>query len=264
MNAIEIRDLYKEFYIREGFLRSFLHLFKEKAKRVVLDKINLEVKKNELLCLVGMNGAGKTTLIKILCTLILPTQGRALVNGYDIIREEKKVRESIGLISSDERSFFWRLSGKENLNFFAALYNIPSRQIFKEVSRVIEIAGIEEPDKEFQQYSAGARQRLGIARSLLKEPEVLFMDEPTKSLDPLMADNFRGFIKEELIKKHKKTVFFTTHQLDEAEIMADRLVILDKGRIKAAGSIGELKKNMNLPGGNISIKDMFNYYVKKD
>jgi len=90
------------------------------------------------------------------------------------------------------------------------------------------------------------------------------MDEPTKSLDPLMADNFRGFIKEELIKKHKKTVFFTTHQLDEAEIMADRLAILDKGKIKAVGAIDELKKNMNLPECDISINDVFNYYVKKD
>lgn len=264
MNIIEIRDLCKEFYGTRSLLDSTVTPFKKGRKKIVLNKINLEVKKNELLCLVGLNGAGKTTLIKILCTLILPTQGRAFVNGYDIIKEEKKVRESIGLISSDERSFFWRLSGKENLNFFAALYNIPSRQIFKEVSRVIEIANIEEPDKEFQQYSAGARQRLGIARSLLKEPEVLFMDEPTKSLDPLMADNFRGFIKEELIKKHKKTVFFTTHQLDEAEIMADRLAILDKGKIKAVGAIDELKKNMNLPECDISINDVFNYYVKKD
>ena len=262
MNAIEIRDLDKEFYDAEGFLRSFLHIFRKKTKKIVLNKINLEVKKNELFCLVGPNGAGKTTLIKILCTLILPTQGHAFVNGYDVIKEEKKVRESIGLISSDERSFFWRLSGIENLKFFAALYNLPSSRISKEVTRVIEIAGIEEPDKEFQQYSAGARQRLGIARSLLKEPEILFMDEPTKSLDPLMTVSFRKFIKEELVVKHKKTVFFTTHQLNEAEIMADRLAILHKGETKAIGALAELKKGINQKEA-VTIEDVFNYYIEK-
>jgi len=260
MNVIETKDLYKEFYITEGLLRSFLHTFRKKTKKVVLNKINLEIKKNELFCLVGPNGAGKTTLIKILCTLILPTQGHAFVNGYDIAREEKKARESIGLISSDERSFFWRLSGRENLKFFATLYNIPSKQAPKEIARVIEIAGIEEPDKEFQQYSAGARQRLGIARSLLKEPEILFMDEPTKSLDPLMTASFRKFIKEELVIRHKKTVFFTTHQLNEAEIMADRLAILHKGEIKAVGALAELRKGMGrkeIP----TMEEVFNYYV---
>lgn len=262
MNAIEIRDLDKEFYDTEGFLRSFLHIFRENTKKVVLNKVNLEVRKNELFCLVGPNGAGKTTLIKILCTLIVPTQGHVLVNGYDIVKEEKKVRESIGFVSSDERSFFWRLSGIENLKFFAALYDIPSRQVSKEIARVIEIADIEEPDKEFQQYSAGSRQRLGIARSLLKEPEILFMDEPTKSLDPLMTVNFRKFIKEELVVKHKKTVFFTTHQLNEAEMMADRLAILHRGEIKAVGALPELKKGISQKEP-LTMEDMFNYYIEK-
>jgi len=261
LNIIEIRDLCKEFYGTRSLLDSIVTPFKKGSKKIVLNKINLEVKRNELFCLIGTNGAGKTTLIKILCTLILPTQGHASVNGCDVIKEEKKVRESIGFISSDERSFFWRLSGIENLKFFAALYNIPPGHIAKEVGRVVEIAGIEEPDKDFQQYSAGARQRLGIARSLLKEPEVLFMDEPTKSLDPLMAANFRKFIKEELIAKHKKTVFFTTHQLNEAEMMADRLAILHKGEIKVIGTLAELKRGINEKEALV-MEDIFNYYIE--
>lgn len=262
LNIIEIKNLCKEFYGTRGLLDSIAAPFKKGSKKIVLNKINLEIKKNELFCLIGPNGAGKTTLIKILCTLILPTQGHASVNGYDVIKEEKKVRESIGFISSDERSFFWRLSGIENLKFFAALYNLPSGRISKEVTRVIEIAGIEEPDKEFQQYSAGARQRLSIARSLLREQEVLFMDEPTKGLDPLMAVSFRKFIKEELVTRHKKTIFFTTHQLNEAEIMADRLAILHKGEIKAIGALAELKKGINQKEV-ITIEDVFNYYIEK-
>jgi len=263
MDAIEIKGIGKEFYITEGLLSSFFHFFKERPEKTVLNNVNLSVKKNELFCLVGPNGAGKTTLIKMLCTLILPTRGHMFVNGYDAVKEEKKVRESIGFISSDERSFFWKLSGVENLRFFAALYNIPSRQIAGEVGRVMNIAGIEEPDKEFQQYSAGARQRLGIARSLLKEPEVLFMDEPTKSLDPVMSADFRRFIKEELINRHKKTVFFTTHQLNEAESMADRLAILHKGEIRAIGTLAELKKGVNQKDV-LAIEDVFNHYIKDE
>ena len=261
MNIIEIKGLYKEFYETRGLLDTIAHPLNKGRKKVVLNKINLAVKKNELFCIVGPNGAGKTTLIKILCTLIIPTDGEAFVNGYDIVKEEKKVRETIGFISSDERGFFWRLSGIGNLKFFATLYNISPVRISGEIERVIAIAGIDEPEKPFQEYSTGVRQRLGIARSLLREPEVLFMDEPTKNLDPLMTTSFRRFIKEELVVKHKKTVFFTTHQLNEAEIMADRIAILDKGIIKRVGSLDELKKDTGLKDG--TIEEMFSYYIKQ-
>lgn len=261
MNAIEIRGLYKEFYETRGLLDAIAHPFKKSRERIALNKINLEVKNNELFCLVGPNGAGKTTLIKILCTLIMPTAGRACVNGYDIVKEERRVRESIGFISSDERGFFWRLSGLENLEFFATLYDIPHNMASRRIERVLSIAGIEEPGKRFQEYSTGARQRLGIARSLLREPDVLFMDEPTKNLDPLMAQDFRIFIKEELVAGHKKTVFFTTHQLNEAEMMADRIAILDKGMIKGVGSLSELKKDTGLK--DATTEEMFRYYVKQ-
>lgn len=261
MDIIEVNNLYKEFYKSRTILDSIARPFKKGRPKVVLDRINLKVKRNELFCLVGPNGAGKTTLIKILCTLIMPTDGRAFVNGYDVIKEDRKARESIGLISGEERSFFWRLSGLENLRFFAALYNIPSSRLPREIERVLSIAGIDEPDKRFQEYSAGARQRLGIARALLREPEILFMDEPAKSLDPLMAASFRKFIREVLVIKHKKTVFFTTHQLNEAEMMADKLAILDKGQIKACGTLDDLKKHTELkePG----IEEVFSYYIKK-
>jgi ABC-2 type transport system ATP-binding protein len=261
MNIIETNDLYKEFYETRGLLDTVVRPFKRGRKKIVLNKINLEVKNNELFCVVGPNGAGKTTLIKILCTLIMPTKGEAFVNGYDIVKQEKKVRENIGFISSDERGFFWRLSGLENLRFFATLYNIPTDMVSGQIEKVIDIASIDEPDKRFQEYSTGARQRLGIARSLLREPQVLFMDEPTKNLDPLMTDEFRRFIKEELIVRHKKTVFFTTHQLSEAETMADRIAILDKGIIKHVGNLTELKKDTGLK--DATIEEIFRYYVKQ-
>jgi len=261
MFAIETYKLYKEFYGHKGFLEAMLHPFRKGEKKIVLDDINLSVKRGELFCLLGPNGAGKTTLIKILCTLIMPTAGSALINGYDVVKEPARVREIIGMISSEERSFFWRLSGLENLRFFSALYNIPPSSVHKEIDRVIDIAGIDEPEKRFQEYSAGTRQRLGIARALLKEPEILFMDEPTKSLDPIASPGMRRFIKDILVKRHKKTVLFTTHQLKEAEDMADRMAVLSNGHVKAIGSLEELKSKTDHKGK--SIEELFSYYVKK-
>ncbi|MBU4311842.1 MAG: ABC transporter ATP-binding protein [Candidatus Omnitrophica bacterium] len=259
MNIIEVNNLYKEFCATRSLSDMLMRPFKKAKRKIVLNGVSLKVKNNELFCLVGPNGAGKTTLIKILCTLILPTSGSAVVNGHDVTDMDKKVRESIGFISGDERSFFWRLSCLENLRFFAVLYNIPSSRIDEEIKRVIDITGLDEAGKRFQECSTGTKQRLGIARSLLREPEVLFMDEPTRSLDPLIAANFRKFIKEELVKKHKKTVFFTTHNLNEAEVMAGRLAILDKGKIKAVGTLEELRQTSG--SQEKSIEDVFSYYI---
>jgi len=258
---IKVNNLYKEFYEPRALTDSIIWPFKNGRPKIVLNRINLNVEKNELFCVVGPNGAGKTTLIKILCNLITPNSGTAFVNGYDMTVENQKARESIGFVSGEERSFFWRLSGLDNLRFFAAFYNIPSSKISEEIDRVISIAGIDEPDKRFQEYSAGAKQRLSIARSLLREPEVLFMDEPTKSLDPLIASSFRKFIKEVLVVKHGKTVFFTTHQLNEAEDMADRLAIMDKGKVKACGTLKDLRENARL--GQSTVEELFNYYIKQ-
>lgn len=262
MPAIEIRSLYKEFFESQSLLNTIVHPFRKRNRKIVLNSVDLEIKNNELFCLIGPNGAGKTTLIKILCTLILPTSGSALVNGHDIVKDGKNVRSSIGFVSGEERSFFWRLSGIENLRFFAVLNNIPSRQISQEINRVMDIAGIDEPEKRFQEYSAGARQRLAIARALLREPDILFMDEPTKSLDPLISVTFRKFIKEELVSRHKKTVFFTTHQLEEAKTLADRLAILHQGEIRGVGTLKELRLGMGR-SDEVSIEDIFSHYINK-
>ena len=258
---IEINNLCKEFYEPRTFLDYIIQPFGKGKAKIVLNKVNFNIKKGELFCMVGPNGAGKTTLIKILCTLVIPTSGTAFVNGYDVTVDEQKARESIGFVSGEERSFFWRLSGLDNLKFFAALYNIPYSKIPREIERVIKIAGIDEPNKRFQEYSAGTKQRLSIARSLLKEPEILFMDEPTKSLDPMIAISFRKFIKEVLVLEHKKTVFFTTHQLNEAEDMADRLAILNKGTVKACGTLEELRRDTHLT--KPTIEELFSYYIRQ-
>ena len=226
-----------------------------------LDSVSIQVREGEVLGLLGPNGAGKSTLIKILCTLILPTEGRAYVNGYDVARDSSRVRRSIGFITTDERSFYWRLSGKENLLFFATLHNMRPAKARSKAEELLKIVHLEKrADDLFLSYSAGMKQRMAIARGLLNDPEVLFMDEPTRSLDPGAAKNLRDFIKEQIVKEQGKTVFLCTHQLDEAEQLCDRVAILDEGRIKAIGKPGEMKSSL---GGGSTLCDVFSFYTGK-
>ncbi len=191
--------------------------------------------------LLGPNGAGKTTLIKILCTLMLPNEGTALVNGYDIFQHDKQIRRSIGYVVNEERSFYWRLTGRQNLDFYAVLNNLTPTQAKKRINLVLEITGLSpHADKMFKDYSTGMRQRLAIARGLLAEPDILFMDEPTRSLDPTLAQQLRDFIQQDIIKRHGKTVFFSTHNMTEAQ-MCQRIAILHQGKIQTCGTIQHVR-----------------------
>jgi ABC-2 type transport system ATP-binding protein len=244
--------------------RGFLDVIRNSGKKDVLttlDGVNLRVKEGEVLGLLGPNGAGKSTLIKILCTLILPTEGNAYVNGYDVVKEGQKARSSIGFITTDERSFYWRLSGRENLQFFATLHNLPQVLVKARVEELLDVVHLKNrADEPFLNYSAGMKQRMAIARGLLNDPTVLFMDEPTRSLDPGAAKSLRDFIKEHIVGEKGKTVFISTHQLDEAEQLCDNIAILDEGRIKVQGSPAELKSGL---AGNSTLCDVFSFYTGK-
>lgn len=238
--AIEITNLTKEFP-RVRRISSLSSFFQKTKTIIVVNSINLSIKKGELFGIIGANGAGKTTLIKILACLITPNEGIAKVAGYDILKDEEKVKASIGLINGDERSFYWRLTGRQNLQFFASIYNLSSGHAKAKIKELLGFLEIEEPDKRFQEYSAGIKQRLAIARSLLNEPKVLFMDEPTRSLDPGTAWKLREFIKDKLVHQQGKTILFATHNLEEAEYLADRLAIMDEGKIRACGITEEIR-----------------------
>ena len=199
-----------------------------------VDEVNLAVEKTSIFCLLGPNGAGKTTLIKTLCCLIIPDGGSALINGLDVVRQEKQIKPQIGLLTSNERSFYWRLTGRQNLEFFATLYGIPSKKIKPKIDELAEILGLDELNRPFQEYSTGARHKLTLARSLINDPQIIFMDEPTKSLDPLAAVHLRNVIKD-LSRKYKRTIFIATHNTKEAEYLADTTAIMDKGKIKFCG-----------------------------
>ena len=237
--AIRVADLTKRFQ-RTARYRDLLP-WQEQKLTVALEKLNLNIAEGELFGLLGPNGAGKTTLIKILCSLILPTAGTAWVFGHDVQKEEQAIRELVGLASADERSFYWRLTGWQNLEFYASLYRIPRRQTEQRIDEVLHKVGLaSEADVRFQNYSTGMRQKLAIARGLLSQPRVLFVDEPTRSLDPLSAQAVRSLLREE-VDKAGRTVVFATHNMEEAEAICDRVAILNHGRLIASGTVPELR-----------------------
>jgi ABC-2 type transport system ATP-binding protein len=237
--AISITGITKRFPRTSGY-RDLLP-FRHRQWTEAVKNVSLEIKEGEFFGMLGPNGAGKTTLIKMLCCLVLPNSGTARIFGHDIVKDAQSVKETVGLVSAEERSFFWRITGRENLQFYASLYHIPRQQAGARIDELLELVGLaDDGDSRFQNYSTGMRQKLAIARGLLSEPRILFVDEPTRSLDPVSAQAVRRFLREK-IAGAGKTVILATHNLNEAEQLCDRLAIMDHGYLKAMGSVRELR-----------------------
>jgi ABC-2 type transport system ATP-binding protein len=205
--------------------------------------MTLQVGGGELFGLLGQNGAGKTTLIRMLTTTLLPTSGRAWVAGHDVVADPRGVRRRIGLVNSDERSFYYRLSGRDNLEFFAALFHVPAGLARRRVADLAERLGIgDELGRPYHGYSSGQRQKLSIVRGMLTEPDLLFMDEPTRALDPIAAHTVRRFIAEHVVGELGRTVVLATHSTVEAEELCHRLALIREGRLAGIGTIGQLRE----------------------
>jgi len=239
--AIEAIGLTKRFPKAKSYRDVLLRPF-ARQETIALQDVSLAVTPGEIFALVGPNGAGKTTLIKILSTLILPTDGSAFIAGFDVKRHANQVKKRIGCVVTEERSFYWRLTGRQNLSFFAVLNNLSRADARSKVDEVIALVDMErDADKMFKDYSTGMRHRLAIARALLTDSEIVLFDEPTKSLDPPTAEAIRRWMKAFVRREPIKTVLFATHDLTESETLAGRIAILDRGRIKACGTAAELK-----------------------
>jgi len=233
--AILVHNLTKRFPVRRQWAEMVRRPFRHRWARA-LDGVDLEVKQGEVFGLLGANGAGKTTLLKILCTLLVPTRGRAAVNGYDVVEAARKVRQVVGYCLDTERSFYYRLTGTQNLAFFATLNNLTSREAttrITEVLNMVELNGA--ANAPFMTYSKGMQQKLGLARALLTNPAILLLDEPTKSLDPGAATEFRRFLRHTVAEGLGKTILLVTHSLEEARECCDRAAIMDQGRIAFQG-----------------------------
>ena len=259
-NVIEVAKLSKRFYPSQGFRELFYSPQISGRSILALNNISLTVREGELFILTGSNGAGKTTLIKILFGLILPTEGTVTVNGYDVMRNEIDVKKYIGLVTGEERSFYLRLTGRQNLEFFAALHGLRGEEVRKRINYLLGLLDIQNPNRVFQEYPAGLRQRFSIARSLLNDPKIIVMDEPTKNLDPLSAESLIYFIKKELEENRKKTIIFCTHNLPEAAALGGRLAIMDSGKIKACDYLQGLRSSAFL-GQESRLEEVFKHYV---
>jgi len=214
---------------------------------LAVDEVDLEVRPRELFGILGENGAGKTTLIRMLSTTLLPTSGSATVGGYDVLADPLAVRRIIGLVSGDERSFYWRLTGRQNLTYFAALNHVPSRDTPGRIKSLIDTLDLGQyADRRFASYSTGIRQRFAIARGLLTEPQILFLDEPTRALDPIAADEVRRYVAEHIVGELGCTVLLATHTLTEADALCDRIAIMRSGRIVETGTTAELRERMHM------------------
>jgi ABC-2 type transport system ATP-binding protein len=235
--AIEMHNLTKTFKSRYRNSEARGSLFSRKEREMVtaIDHLNLEIKRGELFGLLGPNGAGKTTLVKMLCTLLPPDEGNALVNGFDIAHQQMDVRKSIGaLFSVGERGAFWRLSGYKNLEFFSAIYNVPRSRRHERIMEVLDLVGLKDKAFErYQRYSGGMKRKLALARVLLPNTPILLLDEPTVGLDVISSRTSREFIRNDLSRKAGKTVLYTTHYVEEASQICDRIGILNRGRLVA-------------------------------
>ena len=216
-----------------------------------VDQLDINVESGEIFALLGPNGAGKTTTISMLCTILKPTSGTAKVNGYDIVKESMQVRKSIGIVFQDP-SIDDRLTGRENLFMHANLYGVPASEQEKRINNVLKLVELEDrADELMRVYSGGMRRRLELARGLIHYPKVLFLDEPTLGLDPQTRDHVWKYIRE-LKETHDITVVLTTHYMEEADRLSDRIAIMDYGKIIALGTPSKLKET--LEGDRVIIK----------
>ena len=239
--AIEVNHLTKTFQNPAPFLSS------RKPSRVTkaLNAVNLSINDGEIFVLLGPNGSGKTTLIKILCTLMLPDSGRVTIAGFDLIQQARSVRPLVSLVFGDEQSFYWRLTGRQNLEFFAALYGLSKKQAKKKINEAEKVLQLPDLDKGYQTYSTGMRQHLALARIFFHDAKIIFMDEPTRSLDPNARARLRDLIQT-LRRTQNRTFFLSTHDTLEAGELADRIAILDQGEIKAVGDLKSLRQQTEL------------------
>ena len=240
-NAIQTINLTKIFKSKSQ--NTGLEFFRRKTVSVnAIDNLNLEIKKGELFGLLGPNGAGKTTLVKMLCTLLPPDNGTALINGYDVVKQPMQVKGSLGtLFSVGERGFFWRLNGYGNLEFFAAIYNVPRQKRKERIMDVLRLVGLENSALQlYQRYSGGMKRKLALARTLLADPPIIMLDEPTTGLDAISSRNILDFVKSS-VHERGKTVLYTTHYIEEAAQICTKIGILKQGKIIACDTPAALR-----------------------
>jgi ABC-2 type transport system ATP-binding protein len=243
--AIEATGLVKDF--EKGRRTIWQRLRREADRRETfraVDGIDLAVVEGEVFGILGPNGAGKTTTMRMLATLLEPTAGHATILGHDLATEARAIRRRLGAVLSGERSLYWKLTARENLEYFAALYHVPSSETGPRIADILEALHLtDRADDYVEKFSTGMRQRLVLARALLPSPSLLLLDEPTVGLDPQAARDLRERVVQ--LRDEGRTVLLTTHYMEEADQLCDRIAIVDHGRIVALDTPDRLKRSLS-------------------
>jgi ABC-2 type transport system ATP-binding protein len=251
--AITVESLQKKFPPTRSGWRTFFQPF-EKPTAVALAGLSLEVREGEAMAILGPNGAGKSTLLRILATLLVPTAGRARIAGHDTVHQSREVRRRLGYHAGTDHGFYARLTGRQNLRFFGRLNQLSNTAASQRISLLAEQFQIREAlDRQVRTLSSGTVQRLSLARALLHQPSVLLLDEPTRSLDAIGAAEFRRFLKTEILRRGHTSLLFASHTLPEVEFLADRVAVIDAGRLLACDTPSTLKRST----GSSSLEEVF-------
>ncbi len=238
---VRVEGLSKSFPLRRGW-GAMLRAPFAKERAVAVDEVSFTVAEGEIFGLLGQNGAGKTTIFKMLATLIAPDNGAATVAGHDVMAAPRAVRSLLAPVLANERSLYWRLSARENLRLYSALQGLRGHAARDEESRVLAVTGLSDADQKLVgEFSSGMRQRLLIARALLGRPRVMLLDEPTRSLDPISARDFRSFLRQTVVRDERCTVLLATHDADEVWELCDRVGVLERGRLLAVDATPVLR-----------------------
>jgi ABC-2 type transport system ATP-binding protein len=238
--VVSVSGLSKRFVVRRSWASLVRHPFRREMA-TVLSGITCEVRAGEFFGLLGPNGAGKTTFLKVLATLVLPDEGEVVVAGANVVREDAKVRDATSPCLATERSLLWRLTARENLRVYADLLGIDPVDVAARVEEALDAVELRDTgEKLVGQFSSGMMQRLLIARALLPRPKLLLLDEPTRSLDPVAAREFRAFLRRELVERRGCAVILATHNAEEALDLCDRVAVLHRGRMLSTGTAEEL------------------------
>jgi len=243
--AIEVQAVHKRFRRLKGWRELLRHPFGESRYTEALRGISFDLGAGTALGLLGPNGAGKSTLLKVLAGLVEADQGNVRLHGLDVPRQLGRARELLGFALCEERSFYWRLSGRQNLNFFASLHDLYGAERSTRVDEVLTRVGMSEhADRPFRDLSVGMKQRLALARGLLNRPRILLVDEPTRSLDPGAAAAMRRHLREDLVQGAGVTMILATHDLTEAREVSDRILLLDEGKVAGLGTFDEVESEV--------------------
>ncbi len=237
---VSVRALTKRFRARRAWRDVLSHPF-TRTLQTSVDHVSFDVHAGEFFGLLGPNGAGKTTLLKILATFVLPDEGDVSIDGFDVRHGATQVRARVAPVIANERSLYWRLTARENLELFAHLWRVQRHEIQPRVTDALDVVGLTDTGRKMVgQFSSGMLQRLLIARALLAQPRVLLLDEPTRSLDPVSAREFRRFLRDELAARRNCAVIIATHNADEALELCTRVGVMNAGRLLAVGTAREL------------------------